>query len=230
LIIIEEILHVNKIEAVFVWRGPRNAAPKLEKLARASVNSFFEYAELPLGFALHLVVYEANIGADPKCRVKVSTTSPDPTNKTPGIPVIVYLTGTQGLTCLATATVGGSGMDESSLRVFIESGPYIKKKPAVKVKPVEAVQTLQVEEVIATEQAAPALETMAEALPVLAVTPAVSEPSTKVTQAVRRTPRQVLEDNLHSEEDIKKIQKTMARLIYDNTTEEERQGSWALFR
>lgn len=184
------------------WHGDVKA--RLQRLATASVRSFFAYAE-PVPESVRLVAYVAERGGDPKNLITVSIKPADGKNLS-GLSVKVHTEGTQCLLC----KIEIDGLTVKKMRKVIKEGPYNRKpKRAAVIDPVELELATEPETIVEeVAELAPSPETLG--LEELAQQPAPL-PLTKKVE--RLSPNQRLIAAGIDEEEIDRLRATMAHIV-----------------
>ena len=117
------------------------AQHRMFKAAKETIGDFFRLHDGQLE-EVHLLAFRAVHGGDPRCRIKITTKTPDMGHNPKGVPVVVFLEGKQGLTCLMTTV---PEQNDEQIQKLIEAGPYLRKKrlPKLSEAPVTSETPLQ---------------------------------------------------------------------------------------
>jgi hypothetical protein len=110
-----------EIEIESLARFKPTAEKELTKMAKASLQGFFACHNNPPR-SVRLIALEATRGGDRRCLVKITPRPSDGKHHSPGLRVLIYTEGTQGLRCDMTA----AGYSEQELERLIAEGPYLR--------------------------------------------------------------------------------------------------------
>ena len=123
----EKIMNVT-----FNWRATVQPSSRhfLEKRVRATLKEFFKHcSQHPLD-DVRLIAFKAGPGGDAQRLIKTVSLHPDFGRNPAGVPCIVHVEGTQGLTCL----MGVDEVGDEMLVELLNNGPYLRKQKVVQSK------------------------------------------------------------------------------------------------
>ena len=197
------------------------AQHRLFKAVKGTMDDFFRQYDGEID-EVHLVAFKAVFGGNPRALIKTTTKTPDMGRDPKGVPVVVFLEGKQGMTCLMVVP----GYTDEKVNELIENGPYVRKKKHTNVPEFSPISNLlQGGDGSEQQPAAEAIAEVARFEPEPVEQPAEVFDAKPVLPASpppkRMTPLEKLRANDVEQSEIERLKATAASIIYREVGDNE---------